>query len=67
MNLSLEGKNAIICGSSQGIGYAIAEELVFVKDIVKQLPPIMDRFYSNEELRTCKKCGSVLQPPVRKG
>lgn len=27
MNLSLEGKKAIICGSSQGIGYAIAEEL----------------------------------------
>jgi 3-oxoacyl-[acyl-carrier protein] reductase len=27
MNLSLEGKNAIICGSSQGIGFAIAEEL----------------------------------------
>lgn len=27
MNLSLEGKNAIICGSSQGIGFAIAMEL----------------------------------------
>src|SRR5688572_28801330 len=27
MNLSLEGKNAIICGSSQGIGFAIAYEL----------------------------------------
>ena len=27
MNLSLEGRNAIICGSSQGIGLAIAEEL----------------------------------------
>jgi 3-oxoacyl-[acyl-carrier protein] reductase len=27
MNLSLEGKNAVICGSSQGIGLAIAEEL----------------------------------------
>jgi 3-oxoacyl-[acyl-carrier protein] reductase len=27
MNLSLKGKNAIICGSSQGIGLAIAEEL----------------------------------------
>lgn len=27
MNLSLEGKNAIICGSTQGIGLAIAEEL----------------------------------------
>jgi 3-oxoacyl-[acyl-carrier protein] reductase len=27
MNLSLEGKNAIICGSTQGIGLAIAMEL----------------------------------------
>jgi 3-oxoacyl-[acyl-carrier protein] reductase len=27
MNLSLEGKSAIICGSTQGIGLAIAEEL----------------------------------------
>lgn len=30
MNLSLEGKNAIISGSSQGIGYAIAEELALM-------------------------------------
>ncbi|GAA4755351.1 SDR family oxidoreductase [Flavisolibacter ginsenosidimutans] len=30
MNLSLEGKNAIICGSSQGIGYAIAQELALM-------------------------------------
>lgn len=30
MNLSLEGKNAIICGSSQGIGYAIAGELALM-------------------------------------
>ena len=30
MNLSLEGKRAIICGSSQGIGYAIAEELALM-------------------------------------
>lgn len=30
MNLSLEGKNAIICGSSQGIGLAIAEELALL-------------------------------------
>lgn len=30
MNLSLEGRNAIICGSSQGIGYAIAEELAIM-------------------------------------
>ena len=30
MNLSLEGRNALICGSSQGIGYAIAEELALM-------------------------------------
>jgi len=30
MNLSLEGRNAIICGSTQGIGLAIAEELALL-------------------------------------
>lgn len=30
MNLSLEGKTAIICGSTQGIGLAIAEELALL-------------------------------------
>src|SRR5687767_12190859 len=30
MNLSLEGKNALICGSSQGIGLAIAVELSII-------------------------------------
>ncbi|AEW00817.1 short-chain dehydrogenase [Niastella koreensis] len=30
MNLSLEGKNAVICGSSQGIGLAIAAELALL-------------------------------------
>ncbi len=30
MNLSLEGKYALVCGSSQGIGLAIAEELALL-------------------------------------
>ena len=30
MHLSLEGKNAVICGSTQGIGLAIAEELALL-------------------------------------
>ncbi|HET9431091.1 MAG TPA: SDR family oxidoreductase [Chitinophagaceae bacterium] len=30
MNLSLESKNAVICGSTQGIGLAIAEELALL-------------------------------------
>ncbi|HMU46179.1 MAG TPA: SDR family oxidoreductase [Chitinophagaceae bacterium] len=30
MNLSLKGKNAVVCGSTQGIGFAIAEELALL-------------------------------------
>jgi 3-oxoacyl-[acyl-carrier protein] reductase len=30
MNLSLEGKYAVVCGSTQGIGHAIAEELALL-------------------------------------
>jgi len=30
MNLSLEGKKAVVCGSTQGIGYAVAEELALL-------------------------------------
>lgn len=30
MNLSLKGKNAVVCGSTQGIGLAIARELALL-------------------------------------
>ncbi|MBD0296769.1 MAG: SDR family oxidoreductase [Flavisolibacter sp.] len=30
MNFSLEGRRAVVCGSTQGIGYAIAEELALM-------------------------------------
>lgn len=30
-------------------------------DIVKQLPPVMNHFMNSEELRTCKKCGTVME------
>jgi 3-hydroxyanthranilate 3,4-dioxygenase len=40
------------------------EEYFPVTDIVSQLPPVMERFYSNESNRTCKKCGAVMEPPV---
>jgi 3-hydroxyanthranilate 3,4-dioxygenase len=42
------------------------EEFVNVSDIVAQLPPLMERFYKDEEKRTCKKCNHTMQPPVLK-
>lgn len=40
------------------------EKFLGVTDIVAQLPPVMEAFYANKELCTCKKCGSVMEPPV---
>jgi 3-hydroxyanthranilate 3,4-dioxygenase len=42
------------------------EEHFKLTDIVSQLPPVMERFYKDEEKRTCKKCGHVMQPPAPK-
>jgi len=46
--------------------HKLYEEYLNVTDIVAQLPPLMDRFYSDEDKRTCKQCGAVMAPPVKK-
>lgn len=42
------------------------EEFLSLTDIVAQLPPLMERFYSDVDKRTCKKCGAVMEPPAPK-
>ena len=39
------------------------EERVYVDDIVGQLPPIFDRFYSSEDNRRCDHCGTITPRP----
>lgn len=39
------------------------EEYLHVTDIVGQLPPIFDRFYSSLDNRTCDNCGAVMPRP----
>ena len=39
------------------------EEYLYVDDIVGQLPPIFDRFYSSAQNRTCEQCGTVMAKP----
>ena len=48
----------------ENCGEKLHEEFMNVSDIVAQLPPVMAGFYQDEDKRTCKKCGSVMVPPV---
>jgi 3-hydroxyanthranilate 3,4-dioxygenase len=38
------------------------EEYLHVGDIVKDLPPVFERFYGDADARTCKRCGTVVPP-----
>lgn len=47
----------------ENCGEKLYEQFMNVSDIVKQLPPVMEGFYADEHKRTCKKCGTVMEPP----
>jgi 3-hydroxyanthranilate 3,4-dioxygenase len=50
----------------ENCGNKLYEEYFKLTDIVTQLPPVMERFYSDQEKRTCKSCGAVMEPPAPK-
>jgi len=39
------------------------EEPFVLQNIEKDLPVIFDKFYSNEDLKTCDSCGAKMQAP----
>ncbi|MFN6943929.1 MAG: 3-hydroxyanthranilate 3,4-dioxygenase [Cytophagaceae bacterium] len=51
----------------ENCGNKLYEEYFALTDIVKQLPEVMNKFYSSQELRTCKQCGTVMDPPAKVG
>jgi len=51
----------------ENCGHELYEEFDVINDIVSQLPPIMNNFYSDENKCTCEKCGSVMSLPIKKG
>jgi len=50
----------------ENCGHKMYEEWEYVHDIVKQLPPIFERFYDNPGHSTCKNCGHRMERPVKK-
>lgn len=49
------------CDSCHNVLY---EEFFTLHDIVGQLREIIEKFYDNESLHTCKRCGTVATPPT---
>lgn len=49
----------------ENCGKKLFEKFIPVTDIVKQLPEVMNNFYASLELRTCKNCGTVMEPPQK--
>jgi len=47
----------------ENCGEKLYDEYFKLENIVTQLPPIMERFYSSEENTKCKNCGSVMEKP----
>lgn len=41
------------------------EEYFQLEDIETQFPPVFDRFFGSLEHRTCKECGTVMEPPIK--
>jgi 3-hydroxyanthranilate 3,4-dioxygenase len=48
----------------ESCGHKLYEEKFYCANIENDLPRIMKEFYSNEALRTCKKCSNIMQPPL---
>lgn len=46
----------------QSCGHELYRETLALGDIVKDLPPIFDRFYADDHNRTCQQCGTTMPP-----
>lgn len=50
----------------ENCGNKLYEEYAYITDIVKQLPPVMDRFWGNDDRRSCNNCGQYMEKPASK-
>lgn len=50
----------------ENCGNKLYDEYFVLENIVTQLPPLIERFFSDVQKRTCSKCGTVMEPPEKK-
>ena len=44
--------------------HKLYEEYFSLTDITTQFQTVFEKFYNNKDLRTCKQCGTVMEPPA---
>lgn len=49
----------------ENCGTKLHEKFFALTNIVTQLPPLLEEFYNSTDLRTCKSCGQVMEPPAK--
>ncbi len=47
-------------------GHQLYAEYLHISNIETQLPPVFERFYSDDANRTCQQCGTVLAVPPKR-
>ncbi|MEO8762061.1 MAG: 3-hydroxyanthranilate 3,4-dioxygenase, partial [Bacteroidia bacterium] len=48
----------------ESCNHKLYEEYFNLTDITNQFQGVFEKFYSNQDLRTCKQCGTIMQPPA---
>ncbi len=48
----------------ENCGAVLHDSAFQLVDLGKQLKPVIEEYYANEELRTCKQCGEVMDVPA---
>lgn len=59
----LEGEEDGLRWYCDSCHHVLYEEFFHLTDITTQLAPVMKKFFASEELRTCGRCGDVLEAP----
>jgi len=47
----------------EGCNHMLHEASFSLNNIVTELPPAMEGFFSNDDLRKCEKCGTIMERP----